>query len=131
MGLHKHSTDNNYFIFCVGQDPRHMNAFLASMAGQNVSVKSLIGSYEGTVEYSFISNMENYHIISPWLKDEESILHIHNYDSRDVPDATLRFLAEGRKVELGKMRNVPKDVALARPSWTYDPVYEKYFITDQ
>lgn len=87
--------------------------------------------YKGQSEQSFIANMTNFRLIEPWLIEEESILHIHNFDARDVPDATLIFLKKGEKIELGKMRPVDRDLALARDAWTYDPTYQTYFVTDQ
>lgn len=101
------------------------------MANSQIPVKRLVGSYKGQTEHSFIAPMNKYEAIAPWLNEEESILHIHGFNSRDVPKATLLFLKTGEQVELGLMFPVAKEVALSRDNWTYDPTYNAYFITDK
>lgn len=131
MSIHPHSSNVTFFIFCVGQDVRKINAFKCSMNGLGIPFKPLIGRYKGQSEISFLAMMDNYNDIEPWLNEEESILHIHNFDSRDRPDATLLFLKDGRKVELGKMVCVSQEEALTRDSFTYDINYNNYFITER
>jgi len=128
MSIHPHSSSESYFIFCVGQEPHKMQAFQTAMNGQGIRIKSIIGKYKGVSEISFLARMSDYNAIAPWLNDEESILHVHDFDSRDQPKATLIFLKEGRREELGRMYPVSRDVALAHDSWSYDPWYKNYFI---
>ena len=128
MSVHPHSSSDTFFIFCVGQSFVVINAFKASMAKQGIWVKPLIGQYKGAREHSFIAQMSSYQIIGPWLDEEESILHIHSFNSRDVPKATLLYLKEGRREELGRMFPVSRDEALEQHSWTYDPTYNNYFV---
>lgn len=128
MSIHPHSSDASYFIFCVGQDLVTINAFTSAMVNQGITVKPIFGQYNGQAERSFLARMSDYNAIEPWLNDEESILHIHGYDSRDHPKATLLFLKEGRREELGRMYPVSREVALAHDSWSYDPWYNNYFI---
>lgn len=128
MAVHPHSSGETFFIFCVGQSLITINAFRASMANQGIPIKPLIGSYQGTTEHSFIARMSDYRHIEPWLNDEESILHIHDYDARDNPRATLLYLKEGTEIDLGRMYPVSREEALAEHSWTYDPVYQRYFV---
>lgn len=131
MSVHPHSSKDTFFIFCVGQEIRKINAFKCSMNGRGIPIKPLIGRYNGQSEFSFLARMDNYNDIEPWLNEEESILHIHNFDSRDRPDATLLFIKDGRKEELGKMILVSQKEALARDSFTYDVNYNNYFVTEQ
>jgi len=128
MTIHPHSSSETYFIYCVGQSIHRIAAFKAAMAHAKVPAKPLVGRYKGHDEHSFISRMSDFEAIAPWLNAEESILHIHGYDARDRPRATLRFLAEGREIDLGKMIPVSRDEALSQDSYTYDPTYGAYFV---
>jgi hypothetical protein len=105
-----------------------MNAFKSSMTSLGVWHKPLLGKYKGQLEHSFIAQMHNYNLISPWLDDEESILHIHSFNSSAEPKATLIFLKEGREVYLGRLVPVLHAEALALDDWTYDIQFDNYFI---
>lgn len=128
MSVHPHSSSDTFFIYCVGQSIPVINAFKVAMAHANITVKPLMGSYKGVTEYSFVSRMNDYPAISAWLDEEESILHIHSFNSRDVPKATLIYLKEGRREDIGHMIAVSREEALAQESWTFDPAYNNYFI---
>ena len=128
MSAYPHSSNETYFIYCVGQTIPVINAFKAAMAHAGVPAKPLMGRYKGRREFSFISRMSDYDRIAPWLKAEESILHIHSYDSRDRPRATLRYMQSGREHDLGRLLPVSRDVALGQDAYTYDPTYKTYFI---
>jgi hypothetical protein len=127
-GVWRHSTDARYFIFCVGQDPVRIAAFLTWAFHEKVNVKPLIGKYEGVTERSFIANYKHFPAIEPFLKNEESILMLDRYDARDQPRARLVY-QNGKEVQLGKLVAVTKEVALSCASWTYDPATNAYFIT--
>lgn len=127
-GIHPQSSAETFFVFCVGQSIPVINAFKSAMAHAGIIVKPLMGKYKGQSEYSFVASMDNYRAIEPWLNEEESILHIHSFNSDGVPKATLLYLKEGRREELGRMFPVSRDVALACDSYTYDPWYNNYFI---
>lgn len=129
MSIHPHSSSVTYFIFCVGQSLITINAFRSSMQDEGVWVKQLYGMYKGQVEHSFIAQMHDYPAIAPWLGGEESILHIHDFNSRDEPKATLKFLKEGRQEYLGRFVGVPKTEAMAQDNWTFDFTYGNYYIT--
>lgn len=128
MSTYPHSSRETYFIYCVGQSIPVINAFKAAMANVGIPAKPLMGRYKGQNEFSFISRMSDYNRIAPWLNTEESILHIHGYDSRDRPRATLRYMQSGREQDLGRMVPVSRDVALRQDAYTYDPIYKAYFI---
>lgn len=128
MSIHPHSSNEAYFIYCVGQSPYRIAAFKGAMAEVGIAAKPLIGRYKGADEYSFISLMSDYEHIAPWLNAEESILHIHSFDARERPKATLKYLQQGTEECLGRMVPVPRDKALAQDSYTYDPTYKNYFV---
>jgi hypothetical protein len=127
-GIKPQSNAQTYFVFCVGQSIPIINAFKVSMTSQGVTVKPLMGKYKGQPEYSFVASMDDYNIIAPWLDEEESILHIHSFNSSGEPRATLRYLKEGRTEHLGRMVQVTRDEAIHLDSYTYDPWYNLYFI---
>lgn len=128
MGIHPQSSSDTYFIFCVGQSLPVIMAFKTAMAHQGIWIKALMGKYNGANEYSFIAQMHHYREISPWLNDEESILHIHSFNSSAEPKATLLFLKEGRQVELGRMVPVSRDEAMRHDSWTFDTQFRNYYV---
>lgn len=128
MSVFPHSSSATYFIFCVGQNLVIINAFRHSMQAHGVWVKPLLGMYKGAHEHSFIADMADYPYIAPWLDDEESILHIHDFNSRDCPKATLKYLKEGREEYIGRMICVTKHEAMQHSSWTFDFTYGNYFI---
>ena len=128
MSVFPHSSNVTYFIFCVGQNLVRINAFRQSMRGEGVWIKPLYGSYNGQVEHSFIAQMRDYPRIAPWLDEEESILHIHDFNSRDQPKATLKFLKEGSSVYLGRFINVTKVDAMQSANWTLDFTYGNYYV---
>jgi hypothetical protein len=98
------------------------------MRGEGVWVKPLLGMYKGAHEHSFIAQMHDYPRIAPWLDDEESILHLHSFNSRDEPKGTLKYLKEGREEYIGRLVNVPKGEAMQHSSWTFDFLYGNYYI---
>ena len=127
-GVTRHSKDDSYFIFCVGQDPIKMAAFISWTFYNKVNIKPLVGMYNGKSEHSFIANVKDYAKIEPFLINEESILVLDHFDARDTPVATLRY-NDGRTVHLGQFKAVSKGVAHEKSSWTYDPLTKEYFVT--
>ncbi|MEP3893195.1 MAG: hypothetical protein ABJN52_04280 [Litorimonas sp.] len=128
MTIHPHSSANSYFIYCVGQCPIKISAFKSAMVQSNICAKPLLGRYQGQDEQSFISSLKNLETIAPWLVAEESILLIHDFDSRDRPKATLKYLASGEEHYVGKMVAVSRSVALRQANFTYDITYKNYFV---
>lgn len=128
MSIHPHSSGDTFFIYCVGQSIVVINAFKVAMVSERTWAKPLMGKYRGQSEYSFISKMSDYPRIAPWLDEEESILHIHSFNSRDEPKATLKYLKAGTEEYLGRMVAVLREEALQHDSWTFDPTYGNYFV---
>lgn len=131
MSVFPHSRSDKYVIFCVGQDHYRIQAFKTAMAEADVSIKPLVGMYKGKPERSFIANLKDLETIRPWLNDEESILTVGNSDSRDNPVCWIEYLKTGIQEPLGKMYHVGKTEALKRDSWTFDPIYGSYFVTER
>jgi hypothetical protein len=126
MSVYPHSSSDTYFIYCVGQSLVTIAAFKTAMASEGIWAKPLYGKYKGATEHSFISQMKDYPTISPWLDEEESILHIHNFNARDEPKATLLFLKEGREEYLGRFVGVSRDEAVKEDNYTFDFTYNNY-----
>ena len=128
MSVHPQSSSDTYFIFCVGQSIPVIMAFKTAMVHQGVWFKALMGKYKGQAEYSFIAQMQSYNTISAWLNEEESILHIHSFNSSAQPQATLLYLKEGREEHIGRMVPVSREEAIQHDSWTFDTVFKNYYI---
>ncbi|MFS4438613.1 hypothetical protein ACMA5I_10395 [Paracoccaceae bacterium GXU_MW_L88] len=127
-GVYARSSDSEYFIYCVGQSIVKQKAFVAFALAHDIGAKPLQGCYKGVPEQSFISNMSDYPRIVSWLLEEESILHLHSHNYSNEPKATLRYMS-GEAIELGRLRAVSRKTALQHQSWTYDYLYEQYFVT--
>lgn len=128
MSVHPQSSRDTYFIFCVGQSIPVIGAFKTSMAHQKIWIKALMGKYKGQSEYSFIAQMQSYTTISASLNDEESILHIHSFNSSAEPKATLLYLKEGREEYVGRMVPVSREEAIQHASWTFDTQFHNYYV---
>lgn len=122
------SNNEDSFIYCVGQSDDRITSFKRSMKNLGISAIPLLGRYAGQDERSFVSRMSDYNAISPWLDEEESILYIHSPDSHGHPRAVLKFLKDGKEVDLGRMFPVSHDEALSADAWTFDPGADSYFI---
>lgn len=129
-GVAPHSRGSQYFIFCVGQDPVRIAAFIGWAFYEKVNIKPLVGKYEGKTERSFIANMDRYEDIEPFLKHEDSILVLHSYNARDTPQAKLVY-QNGKVEHLGRLHAVTKEQAMQCASWTFDPLSGVYFITGE
>lgn len=128
MSIYPHSSSETYFIYCVGQSLPIIGAFKATMARAGIPAKPLLGRHKGKSEYSFISRMNDFNAIAPWLNMEESILRIHSFDARDRPKATLRYLDQGIEQDLGRMVSVSQDEALRQDAYTFDETYGTYIV---
>lgn len=127
-GIWPHSRADQYFIFCVSQDPIKINAFVSFAVNSDIGVKPMWGRYKDATERSFIANMKNFAAIVPWLDGEESILVLGATNGNNEPLAYLRFLETGQVLLLGRLVIVPRDVALKQVSWTYDPFTKNYYV---
>lgn len=127
-GIWPHSSAHQYFIFCVGQSIVKSNAFMTFALHQDIGMKPLFGQYKGQPERSFIANLKDYDAIAPWLQAEESILLIGSSNTKGQPKATLRYLATGEEVPMGRLRQVTREEALAEDSWTLCPLTKCYYV---
>lgn len=126
-GIWSRSSAAQYFIYCVGQNPIQTNAFMCWAYNNDVSIKPLLGQYKGQSERSFISRMDQFDLIQPWLRREESYLCLRSMRGADDPLATLHYLSTDTTEELGYLRQVPRHVAFKCDSWTLDPLTGCYY----
>ncbi len=126
-GIVRHSIKETYFIFCVGKDPEKITAFMTWAINSNLGFKSLNGSYYGDPEHSFIANIKDYERILPFLNEQESILVLDDYDARDRPRATLKFMATGETIGMGRLIPIDEVDLPKYDSWTFDPMDGQYY----
>jgi len=126
-GIVRHSIQETYFIFCVGKDMEKITAFTAWALDNSLGFKSLRGSYYGNPEHSFIANIKDYDRILPFLNEQESILVLDKYDARDRPRATLKFIATGGTIGMGRLIPIDEAYVPKYDSWTFDPMDGQYY----
>ena len=129
-GIWGHSSaagNENYIIFCVGKEPRVAAAFRIWVTAMKLPFKSLKGRYNGVMEDSFIMREEDFQKVKHWAANEETVLLLGPCDARDRRPAKL--IHKGGGIEhIGMFRACSKNEALFRPSWTYDPSLDLYFV---
>lgn len=116
-------------IFCVGQELRRVAALRAWAAHRRLDVRSLIGSYNGLTEMSFVVLAADYADVARWTRAEESVLFL-GVDQDGARHARLIF-TDGRVEDLGHFVTCLRDTVFASPSWTYDPATDEYYICVQ
>ena len=92
---------------------------------------SLGSKFGGAVLWTFVGGCSGtllFYRISAWLIEQESILHIHSFNSNAEPKATLLYLKEGREEYVGRMVPVSRDEAFRHDSWTFDTQYHNYYV---
>jgi len=116
----------DYIIFCVGQNPVKIAAFKSWALGR-FGFKSLIGSYKGQTEHSFIVNAKHFPEIADWTNGEESILYLEA-NPGGYRKATLKYL-DGREEPCGHFVPITnREYVLRQESWTYDPTSGEYYV---
>ena len=113
-------------IFCVGQELRRVAAFRVWAAHRHLDVRSLIGSYNGITETSFVVVATDYAEVAIWTRAEESILFLGLANQNGDRPARLVF-ADGHVEGLGCFVSGPRNAVLASHSWTYDPAADQDF----
>ena len=98
-------------------------------------MKTLIGSYLGVMEYSFVLNeadFNNHVATMGFTSGQESILKLTNTFNGRTSKRTLASLvySSGDIEQLGELKSVSKDDALSEDGWTYDPTTNQYFIVE-
>lgn len=127
-GIWARSSADQYFIYCVGQSPIIINAFMTWAYNRQIGLKPLVGMYKGQPERSFVSNLADLDTLSPWLQRQETILVLGQCNSDNQPSATLKYLETGILEPLGHLKPVTAAVALTNDSWTYDPAFKAHYI---
>ena len=135
---------DSWAIFCVGNDPYREAAFTTWANATGLRFKSLLGSYKGQQERSFLVSLEDFyeHIErSEWIKDQESVLIL---EPRRKPDGTVLkthnapidaflYYTDGRPdgdiwEPLGEFIETHQARAQQQEGWTYDPMFGTWFI---
>jgi hypothetical protein len=106
-GIVRHAINERCFIFCIGKDQQKISDFLTRALSKELAFKTLQGSYYGNPELSFIANIKDYERILPFLNEQESISN--QYDARDRPRATSKFIATGETIRMDRL--IPIDEA--------------------
>ena len=122
-------SQEEYLIFASSYHETVVRDFLNE---NRIGFKQLIGSYKGISENSYIVNIKHLDFIeqAELFKGEESILLLGENLGRNTRRARLHFLDNSQPDEdLGLLRAVVKEEALAQDCWSYRPDLETYFIT--
>jgi len=106
---------------------RHMDT-LRSMGKLKGKLLSLIGSWEGELEDSFLLDQEDFetHVRrSGFVDNQNAFLIVSEEKSMPVGyDTIFGYVREGR------MKAVTKEKALAQDGWTYRPDTNTYYIIE-
>ena len=106
---------------------RHMDT-LRSMGKLKSKLLSLIGSWEGQLEDSFLLDQEDFesHVRrSGFVNDQNAFLIVSEEKSMPVGyDTIFGYVQEGR------MKAVTKEKALVQEGWTYRPDTNTYYIIE-
>ena len=129
-GIWPHSRPDQYFIFCVGQNPILINGFMSWAYNSNIGIKPLIGMYKGAQERSFISNYDNFELIKHWLSREETVLILSKDVEDGDPKAVLHYLGTCVDESVGHLRQAARHTAIKKSSWTLDPLTGCYYVTE-
>jgi hypothetical protein len=98
--------------------------------------KTLIGSYKGVMEYSFLCDrvdFDKHILLSNFVDNQESFLYLsYTSNGRTSPRflASLWYPDTGQTTPIGEFKDVTKREAMDYEGWTYDPALNKYFIVE-
>ena len=123
------TNQNQYIVFSSCYHETVIKHFFNE---NQIGFKQLIGSYKGTMEDSYIINKKYLKAIerAGFLYAEESILLLGEDLGKNRRRATLHFMnAFKPDQDIGILRAVVKDEALAQDNWSYRPDLDTYFIT--
>lgn len=128
---------DDWVIFCVGNDPYRDAAFTTWANGLGHRFKSLIGSYKGKTERSYIMRLADFEKSGAvqWTKAEESILVLRPRRKadgslllrHDAPIDAILVYQDGREESIGVWANVPEYHAKKCDGWTYDPMFGEWY----
>jgi hypothetical protein len=142
------SAYDSYVIFCVGHEIARQAAFKAWALANGIGFKSLLGSYKGQSETSFMVNDKQFFACDRWWADQETILRLSPlyrngtlYGTREAalwrPSMVRSAFGDDLFVQvkgpepIGTMREVTREYALAQSCWTYDPQSGLYWVAEQ
>lgn len=138
-GVCGHSTTEfwaEYVVVSVGNTPIIDAAFKTFCLVWGIPYKSLMGSYKGQTETSFILPAASLPTIArhAWLNEQESILHLsmprNKGGGQFERDATLIFMADGHAESIGRFKQTGREKAMAQDAWTFCPLTGTYWICE-
>lgn len=127
---------DQYCVFASSVDTEVVKEFLDN---NNIGFKELQGCYKGVEEDSFIINIDFMHYVklAGILDGEESVLILDQEDGGKRP-AYLLYMKDYYAFErdnddsvlqsIGRMQEVPEEVAKAADAYSYRPDLGKYFL---
>lgn len=127
MGYVIFSIDNWTDLHTKAKFFRHMDT-LRSMGKLNGKLLSLIGSWEGQLEDSFLLDQEDFetHVRhSGFVEDQTAFVIVSEEKSMPV-----RLDSIWGSLKVGRMKAVTKKKALAQDGWTYRPDTNTYYIIE-
>jgi hypothetical protein len=98
--------------------------------------KTLVGSYKGVMEYSFLCDrvdFDKHILLSNFVDNQESFLDMsYTSNGRTAPRALAKlwYPTGNQTVPIGEFKETTKREAMDYEGWTYDPTLNKYFIVE-
>ena len=139
-GIWGHSSGDaqRHIIFASPLEPWAVEQYLHAWG---IGHKRVNGVYKGTAEDAWVVNADYFRklVIGGILRDEESVLVLSTFDSRDRRDAELWFLRGPGELsmtdsivcsveKLGKFGSVTEAEAKSQESYTFDPETGTYYL---
>ena len=129
------SVDNVHDLHTLAKFTRYVDT-LRAMGYLKGDFKTLVGSYKGVMEYSFLCDrvdFDKHVLLSGFVDNQESFLNLsYTSNGRTSPRffAKLWYPATGQTASIGEFKGVTKREAMDYEGWTYDPALNKYFIVE-
>ncbi len=128
----KTTTDEDFnpeaVIFASGWAPAQVMYFLLD---NNIPHKVLLGSWEGTLEVSYLVPFDQYRnvVLGEITVGETCVLFLSKTTGLNYRHAVLRY-DDGEEIPAGKFRPASKFEAESQSGWTYDPQTQSYYVID-
>jgi hypothetical protein len=129
------SVDNIHDLHTLAKFTRYVDT-LRAMGYLKGDFKTLVGSYKGVMEYSFLCDrvdFDKHILLSSFVDNQESFLSLsYTSNGRTAPRAlaNLWHPKTGPTTSIGEFKETTKREAMGYEGWTYDPALNKYFIVE-
>lgn len=129
------SVDNVHDLHTLAKFTRYVDT-LRAMGYLKGDFKTLVGSYKGVMEYSFLCDrvdFDKHVLLSGYVDNQESFLDLsYTSNGRTAPRALAKlwYPKGNQTVPIGEFKEATKREAMDYEGWTYDPVLNKYFIVE-